>query len=59
VVFLLFRHGVRTHYDIAKATPEQLREIEEGLLTMYQSAKPLDPTEADDLLDVYGKHFMG
>jgi hypothetical protein len=56
-VLLLFRHWARTHYDIAKATPEQLREIEEGLLKIYHSAKPLDPTEADDLLDVYGKHF--
>lgn len=57
-VLLLFRHWVRTHYDIAKATPEELREIEEGLLKIYHSAKPLDPTQADDLLDVYGKHFF-
>ena len=27
-VLLLFRHWVRTHYDIAKATPGELREIE-------------------------------
>jgi hypothetical protein len=56
-VLLLFRHWVRTHYDIA-ATPEELREIEEGLLKIYHSAKPLDPAEADHWLDVYGKHFF-
>jgi hypothetical protein len=57
-VLLLFRHWVRTHYDIAKATPEDLREIEQGYLQTYHSAKSLDRDEADDLLDVYGKHFF-
>jgi hypothetical protein len=57
-VLLLFRHWVRTHYDTAKATPEELREIEEGLLKNYHLAEPLDPIEAENLLAVYGKHFF-
>jgi hypothetical protein len=58
VALLTLRHWVRTHYDTAKATPEQLREVEEGLLKNYHLAEPLDPTEAKDLLAVYGRHFF-
>ena len=57
-VLLLFRHWVRTHYDVAKATPKDIRQIEEGYLQKYRTAKPSDRDEARELLDVYGKHFF-
>jgi len=57
-VLLVFRHWVKNTYDIAKATPELLRQVEANYLEKYHAAKPSELADALDLLDVYGEHFF-
>jgi hypothetical protein len=54
----IFRHWVRTNYDIAEMTPEWHQEVEDGYRKIYDLAKPLEYAKARDLLDVYSEHFF-
>ena len=54
---LIFRHWAARNYDIAQATPELIREIEESYLEKYHATPPLERSDALDLLNVYGGHF--
>lgn len=54
---LIFRHWAARNYDIAQAAPDLVREIEDSFLETYQATKPLQRSEALDLLNVYGEHF--
>ena len=57
VPLLIFRHWAARNYDIAQATPELIREIEESFLEKYHATPPLERSDALDLLNVYGEHF--
>jgi len=57
VPLLIFRHWAARGYDMARATPELIREIEEGYLEKYHATPPLERSDALDLLNVYGEHF--
>jgi hypothetical protein len=57
VPLLILRHWAARDYDMAQATPELIREIEEGYLGMYHATTPLERSDALDLLRVYGEHF--
>ena len=57
VPLLIFRHWAARGYDMAQATPELIREIEEGYLEKYHATPPLERSDALDLLNVYGEHF--
>jgi len=55
---LIFRHWAKRNYDIAQATTETLRKIDQGFLEKYQRAQPLERREALDLLNVYGETLL-
>jgi hypothetical protein len=57
VPLLIFRHWATRGYDMARATPELIREIEEDYLEKYHATPPLERSDALDLLNVYGEHF--
>ena len=54
---MIFRHWAARGYDMARATPELIREIEEGYLEKYHATPPLKRSDALDLLNIYGEHF--
>src|SRR5262249_8579880 len=57
VPLLIFRHWAPRDYDMAQATPELIREIDESYLEKYHATPPLERSDALDLLNVYGEHF--
>src|SRR5262249_61215629 len=57
-VLVVFRHWVKNTYDVAKATPELLRQVEAYYLEKYHAAKPSELAEPLDLLAGYGQHFF-
>jgi hypothetical protein len=58
VVLLIFWNWAKSNYDVANATPEVLQEIKEGYLEKYHTAKPIERSDALELLSVYGEHFF-
>jgi len=57
VPLLIFRHWAARDYDMAQATPELIREIDESYLEKYHATPPLERSDALDFLNVYGEHF--
>jgi hypothetical protein len=57
VPLLIFRHWAKNNYDMQRASPEQVREIEKGFLKLYQQSQPLERREARALLEVYDEHL--
>jgi hypothetical protein len=54
----IFRHWVRTNYNIAEMTPEWHQEVEDGYAKIYRAAKPLKRAKALDAIDIYSEHFF-